>query len=350
MSGDSGVRSRTGATSSRRVTSHDVARLAGVSQPTVSRALRDNPLVPEATRQRVREAARALGYVPSQLGRSLSTRATQRIAMVADLDNPLYPVLLGPVHDELARAGYRTVLFAERSEGVEAYESLLDSSVDGIILTTALLRSTLPLELDRRGIPFVFLNRTNDLVERDSATADDRGGAAQVAELLVGLGHRHIGALLGPADTSTSRDREDGFRRALAEAGVALPERWVGRTDFTVAGGAAGLKELLTGSERPTAVFCVNDWVAVGALNAASELGLSVPHDLTVVGFDDVPMASWPVFRLTTVANPLADTARRAVQLLVERLASGPEAGFRHEAAPTTLVERATHGAPPPRN
>lgn len=336
-----------GAGRGARVTSRDVARLAGVSQPTVSRALRNHPLVPETTRARIREAAKALGYVPSQLGRSLSTQATHQVAMVADLDNPLYPILLGPVHDQLAESGYGTLLLAERSGEIEGHEALWDRSVDGVILSAESLRSLLPLELDRRGIPFVFLNRTHDLIDHDSATADDAGGGEQVARLLAGLGHRRIGVLLGPETTSTSRNREQGFRAALAEEGIAVPDKWVARSTYTEASGSEAFRQVMAGDDRPTAVFCINDNVAVGALNAARELGLSAPADVTIVGFDDLAIAAWPVFNLTTVANPLPATARRAAQLLIERLAAGPSAPYRHEVAPTSLVLRGTHGAPP---
>lgn len=331
---------------SPRVTSRDVARLAGVSQPTVSRALRNNPRVPEATRARIREAARALGYVPDQVGRSLSTRSTHRIAMLADLENTLYPSLLGPVHEQLALSGFGTLLLAERSEELEEYSALWDRSVDGAILSTTTLRSPLPLELAHRDVPFVFLNRTHDLVERDSATADDSGGAARVAELLVELGHRSIGALLGPETTSTSRDREKGFRTTLGEAGIAVPSRWVARTPYTVASGAEAFRRIMGGGERPTAVFCINDNVAVGALNAARELGISVPEEVSIVGFDDLEIASWPVFNLTTVANPMTETAKRAAQMLVDRLSSGQQAPFEHYVAPTSLVLRGTHARP----
>jgi LacI family transcriptional regulator len=329
-----------------RVTSHDVARLAGVSQPTVSRALRGNHRIPDETRARVLEAARALGYVPNQLGRSLSTQTTHRVAMVADLGNPLYPALLGPVHDELVRSGYRTVLFAEHRDEIEAYEGLLDRSVDGVILTAITLQSSLPYELSRRGIPFVFLNRLNELVEHDSATADDEGGAALVGELLLSLGHRRIGALFGPENTSTSRDRERGLRRRLGDEGIAIPARWTAHTSYTHEGGSAAFTAVMSRDDRPTALFCVNDYVAVGALNAARRMGIAVPDDLTVVGFDDLPEASWPVFDLTTVNNPLADSAQAAARLLVERLAGDASAPARHLVAATRLVLRSTHGQP----
>ena len=213
------------------VTSHDVARLAGVSQPTVSRALREDPRVSPDTRERVRLAAERLHYVPSAIGRSLSTRSTRRVAMVADLGNPLYPELMGPVHAALERHGYRLVLFAEDEnlDEATAYDRLFDQSIDGVVLTTTRLNSTLPAALTRRRIPYVMLNRTIPGAEAVSCVADNVAGARQVGQRFVADGHRRIAGLLGPEQTSTARDRERGFRDALAEAGVALPERYVHR-------------------------------------------------------------------------------------------------------------------------
>jgi LacI family transcriptional regulator len=325
------------------VTSHDVARLAGVSQATVSRALRDDDRVTAATKRRVHDAARALGYVRSELGRGLSTRATRRVALVVELDNALYQALVGPIHDELLDHEYRMLLLAERHDGGLA-ERLLDRSVDGAVLMTTRLTSVLPAQLAARDLPFVFLNRTSDVVDAPSVTADNIGGARAAAELLVGLGHSRIAAIVGPADTSTARDRETGFRTALAEAGVALPARRVYRREFDHATGRDGLDALLAVDDPPTAVFCANDFVAVGVLNRAIERGVAVPDDLAVVGFDDLDMASWPAFGLTTVHNPVRAMARRAAAMLVERLAD-PAAGGQ-EVFPTRLVLRRTHARP----
>ena len=256
------------------VTSHDVARLAGVSQATVSRALRPGTSVPDATRQRVERAARVLGYVPSRLGRSLVTSETGRIAMVADLGNPLFSTLLTPIHDVLSELGYQTLLLAEHQDRVDVYSGLFDRSVDGAILSTAKIGSVLPFELDRHAVPFVYLSRLVELVERDSVSADDIGGAARVGALFAELGHRHVGAILGPSDTSTSRDREHGFMRQLALAGIAVPPEAVVRTDYTTPNGYAAFRRLMDLDPRPTALFCGNDWLAVGALNGARELGI----------------------------------------------------------------------------
>jgi LacI family transcriptional regulator len=323
------------------VTSHDVARLAGVSQATVSRALRDDRRVTEATKQRVRDAAKALGYVPSELGRGLSTRATHRIALVVELENTLYQALIPAIHDELLGHGYRMVLLAERGDGGLA-ERLLDRSVDGAILMTTRLASTLPVDLAAHELPFVFLNRVGGVAGAPSVTADNVGGARAAAELLVGGGHTQLGAILGPADTSTTRDREAGFRGALADAGIALPSRRVFQREYDPRSGAEGLDFLLAGDDPPTAVFCANDFIAIGVLNRALERGVSVPDDLAVVGFDDLEMAAWPVYGLTTVRNPLQDMARRSATMLVD-LISDPVSGA-SEVFPTELVLRRTHG------
>ncbi|WP_326824326.1 LacI family DNA-binding transcriptional regulator [Streptosporangium sp. NBC_01756] len=330
------------------VTSHDVARLAGVSQPTVSRALRGDPRVSSATRDRVAEAARALGYVASEMGRSLSTRATHQIAMVADLDNPLYPSLIAPLHDALTELGYRMVLFAERGDEMANYERLLDRSVDGAVLTTTRLRSSLPYELSRREFPFVCLTRHSDIARTDTVSSDNVSGGRQAAGLLTGLGHTRIGALLGPADTSTSRDRETGLREGLETAGGILPARWVRRGGFDHQHGFAAFTDLMSLDERPTALFCASDAIAVGALNAATALGIRVPDDIAIVGFDDLDMASWPRFDLTTIRSPFVAMARAAAGLLVGRL-SGKESGApREEVFPVELVLRGTHGGQTP--
>jgi LacI family transcriptional regulator len=328
------------------VTSHDVARLAGVSQPTVSRALRDDPRVSQPTRRKVLEAARVLGYVPSELGRSLSTRVTRQIAMVADIDNALYPVLVRPIHDALAERGYRMVVVAEQGDEASAYERLFDRSADAAILTTTALHSSLPLELHRRGIPLVMLNRTSDVLEVDSVTADNHGGALAATRLLISLGHRDIGALLGPEATSTGRERQRGFTDALGEAGLPMRTEWVRRGWFDHAAGRAGLESILAEPVRPTALFCAGDSLAVGALNGARAAGVRVPEDLAVVGFDDIDMAAWPCFELTTVRVPLAEMAHQAVDFLVERLRGDVTSPYRHERMPTELVLRATHGSP----
>ncbi|MFC7342791.1 LacI family DNA-binding transcriptional regulator [Saccharopolyspora griseoalba] len=328
------------------ITSRDVARLAGVSQPTVSRALRGDQRVSEDTRQKVRRAAEALNYVPSETGRSLSTRMTKRIGVVVtDLTNPFYPHLIGPVHDELEAHGYRMMLFTERDETAVTSQRLLDRSIDGVVLATATVNSRLPEELRSRELPFVFLNREGGGQSGDAAVVDNELGGRLVAQELARLGHREVACIGGPPETTTGRDREMGFRLGLSEAGIALPESSVRRGPFDFDTGHRLLEEVL--ESRPTAVFCGNDVIAIGALNAALRLGARIPEDLTLVGFDDIPMASWAAFDLTTVHYDLSALAQAAARLLVERIESDEESGPRRTRFEPELVLRSTHGPPP---
>lgn len=326
------------------VTSRDVARMAGVSQPTVSRVLRGDPRVLPETKERILRATEKLGYVTASVGRSLSTRTTDQVAVVADLGNPLYPFLIASIHDELAAAGLKMVLLTERTDDAVVSQHLLDRSVDGVLLTTISAGSKLPRELRRREVPFVFLNRYLGGVAADRAVADNRGGGAAAAALLLELGHRDIGLIMGPANTSTSRERERGFKEQLDAAGVEVAAARVVHGGYRHDDGVQGYLRVSRGHRPPTAVFCFNDFVAVGAYNAALAAGLRVPDDLAIVGFDDVSMASWPAFALTTVNVPVAEMARSATQMLISRLRGGAPERPRHQVFATSLVLRRSHG------
>lgn len=330
------------------ITSRDVARLAGVSQPTVSRALRGDPRVAAETRVRIENAVAALGYVPSEAGRSLVTRTTRRIGIVvSDLTNPFYPHLIGPLHDALEQHGYRMMVFAERSDSQVSIEQLVDGSVDGVVLLTSSVGSPLPHELHRRRLPFVFLNRESGLGLGDAAVVDNELGGRLAATRLAELGHRRIAGIFGPQTTSTGRDREMGFRLALADSGIGLPPELTRRGPFEFDTGYRAMQELLALPTHPTAVFCGNDVVAIGAMNAALAQDVEIPADLSVIGFDDIPMAAWETFRLTSIGHNLEKMSAAAAGLLVERLAA-PDAGTppRRIVLEPHLVERATLAPP----
>lgn len=312
------------------VTSHDVARAAGVSQSTVSRALRDGSRISKATQERVRAVAAELGYIPSAMGRSLVTRSTRTVGIVVtDLTSVFYPHVIGPLHDELAARGYRMVLF---TEGVESnsppeeaeierlLDRLLDRSIDGVVLTTSRLDGRVPRHLAQRALPFVFLTRYVDGVAGESAVVDNSLGASLAASEAIRLGHTRIGTILGPDNTSTGRDRERGIRAALTAAEISLPEEMTRRGPFTFETGFSGMSELAALDQPPTVVLCGNDTVAIGAFNAARAKGLEIPQDVSIVGFDDLPIAEWEVFGLTTVNQPMEKMAQAAARLLIERI------------------------------
>ncbi len=329
------------------VTSRDVARIAGVSQPTVSRALRGLPGISDKTRQRVMKAAKDLNYVTSEIGRSLSTRSTGRIGvLVSDLANPFYPHLLKPLHDSLDEVGYRMVVFAESGESTSPLDKLINRSIDGVVLTASLIGSPLPYELARRSVPFVFLNREIEGIAADACVVDNRLGGRLVAEKFLALGHRRIGAIFGPDRTSTNRTREEGFRAGLGEGGVILRDAHVRRGTFSFETGRQSMLELLDQKSPPTAVFCANDVIAVGAYNAAVARSVRVPDELSLVGFDDIDMAAWDVFQLSTVRHDFDGMVESTVELLVDRIAH-PDGPVRRVVITPELVLRNTHGRAP---
>ena len=335
------------------LTSHDVAREAGLSQSTVSRALRGDARVTDETRERVLAAARRLGYTPNALGRNLSQRSTRTIGMVVtEIANPFYPNLIAPLHDELAELGYRMALFTERLEGEQAdpldhLEGLFDHGIDGAVLTTSTLDGEVARELTRRGLPFTFLTRVVDSIAADAVTVDNALGASLMAAEVARFGHRSVSAIFGPTNTSTGRDRERGFRAGLRAAGAVLDERAVHHGPYTVEAGREAMEAIIALDDRPTVVVCFNDLVAIGALNAARAAGLQVPADLSITGWDDLPMASWEICQLTTVRQSMHEMARAAARLVVERVeATGPLEPRRLLFDPE-LVLRATLGPPP---
>lgn len=360
-----GAGGRRGGHRAPTITSHDVARAAGVSQSTVSRVLRNDPRISEATRERVLAAARELRYVPSEVGRSLVTRSTRTIGIVVtDLTSMFYPYLIAPLHEEVDASDYRMVLF---TEGVETFEEeagpavsptrraldplldrLLDRSLDGVVLTTSRLDGTLSAELARASLPFVFLTRYAEGVAADSAVVDNSLGASLAASEAVRVGHTRFGAIFGPPDTSTGRDRARGVRVALTSAGLELPDTMVRHGPFSFETGYVQMTELLAQKPRPTVVLCSNDTVAIGAFNAARALGLGVPQDVSLVGFDDLPMAGWEVFSLTTVHQPMEEMARTAVRLLIERIEGKVEtSSVRQRMFEPHMVFRRTLAPPP---
>lgn len=330
-------------------TSKDVAKAAGVSQPTVSRALAGHPHVSAATRERVRKVAEELGYVPQESGRVLRSRRTRRIALVStpdDLLDPFHPQLVVPLHKALAAAGYRTTLLAETDDAA-VLAQVTDGSVDGVVLAGPRAGSSVPRQLAAAGVPHVLVARPAPEAGHPNCLADNRQGAAAVAELVAGLGHCEVALVLGPRRHRTSLDREAGFRAVLAAAGRSVRTR-VLRGGYDHATGVAAAQALLASARRPTAILCASDTIALGVLHEARLRGVDVPGELTVTGFDDIPVAAWEPYALTTVRHDADRMAAEAVRLLLARL--GPAAD---QAEPESVmvhadvVLRETHAPPP---
>ena len=330
------------------ITSRDIAREAGVSQSTVSRALRGDRRVAPATRQRILAVARSRAYTPNAAARTLITARAMTVGVVvADIANPFYPHLVDVLHDELALAGYRLVLFTDRTG--QAVEQILPQlqghAIDGVILASATVDSELAAGCRASGFPLVLLTRDVDALDVDRVVSDNVAGGRLAADTLLDLGHRTIATIGGHRSTSTGRDRLRGFSEALADRGHRVPPRYARLDRYSHASGYRAALELLSEDPRPTAIFCANDVLAIGAIDAAVQLHLRVPDECSIMGFDDVEMASWQVFQLTTVRQPLARMAEAAARMLVERI-EHPELAARRCVFEPELMWRRTIGPP----
>ena len=307
-----------------KVTSWDVARLAGVSQSAVSRAFTPGASVSAKTQSKVRAAANQLGYRPNVLARSLITGRSRMIGLVvAYLDNYFYPEALEKLSNALQAEGYHVLVFmASQTAGNidQVLDEILDYQVDGIILASVAMSSDLAARCQSAGVPAVLFNRDQDDAGLAAVTSDNRDGGRQVAEFLLAGGHRRISYIAGWEGASTQRDREAGFRETLAASSRDVCSRAVGNYRLDEARDAA--RAMFSASQRPDAVFVANDHMAFAVMDVLrSELGLRVPEDVSVIGFDDVPPAAWPAYDLTTVrqpANRMVDETVRMILAMIE--------------------------------
>ena len=306
------------------VTSLDVARLAQVSQSAVSRAYTPGASVSEVTRAKVEDAARKLGYRPNAIARSLITRRSRMIAVVMSyLDNQFYPVVLEKISQRLQRDGYHVLLFIADTREVDSVLSeILQYQVDGLVLASTALSSALALRCSDAGIPVVLFNRTiRDNHTCSSVTSDNYEGGRLVARHLVDTGHERIAYIAGMEDSSTNLDRERGFRDSLAEHGRRCFARAVGNYDFEQAKAAARHMFAGPAPQRPDAVFVANDHMAIAVMDALRmELGLRIPLDVSVVGFDNVRQAAWGSYQLTSVEQDTDAMIEATARMLLDQI------------------------------
>ena len=319
---------------------HDVARLAGVSQSAVSRAFTQGASISRGMREKVVEAAEELGYRPNMLARSLITRRSNIVGVgIGDVENLFFPLLLDRVSSRLSQHGLRTLLVTATTDAQvdRQVDELLNYRVDAIILLAAAMSSRLADQCQKAGIPVILVNRIARRGDSTySVTGDNAGGTRAIGRYLLTAGYRRMAFMAGHEDSSTSRSREQAFAAFLAEEGVAPPIRAVG--GFTRDGATAAARALLSRPDRPDVIFCANDQMAIATIEVARhELGLCVGEDIGIVGFDDIPMAGWPSFALTTYSQPVERMADKAVEF-VTRL-NDPQ-GERHEVIPGELIVR----------
>lgn len=309
-----------------RITSIDVARRAGVSASAVSRVYTPGASVSRTTAEKVRMAARELGYHPNALARSLITGRSRIIGLVvAYLDNQFYPDALEKLSNALQKRGYHVLIFmASRTVGNidNIFDEILGYQVDGIITASVAMSSELAARCQRAGVPVVLFNRSQDDERLSAVTSDNLRGGYKAADYLLSTGHRRIGYIAGWEGASTQRDREAGFTNRLAEAGIEHVAREVG--DFRHDRTQVAARRMFTTDDRPEAVFVANDHMAFAVMDILRfELGLRIPEDVSIVGYDDVPLAAWPAYDLTTVRQPANRMVAETVTILLDAIEGG---------------------------
>ena len=305
-----------------RITSLDVARSAGVSQSAVSRVF-SGASASKATIIKVRRAAEELGYRPDPIARAMITGKSRIIGLVvAYLDNQFYPLALERLSAALQAKGYHILVFlASNTEtGIaKVMQEFLDYQVDGIITASVGMTNDLTARCAAGGIPIVMFNRGQDGSGISSVTSANTQGARRVAEFLVAGQHSRIAHVAGWEGSSTGRDRRRGFLEGLAAAGTGAVEVIDGMYDRDVAADAA--RRLMERREPPDAIFVGNDHMAFAVMDRVRSLGFSVPGDVSVVGYDDVPLAAWGAYDLTTVRQPLNRMVEATVETLLAQIA-----------------------------
>lgn len=332
------------------VTSIDVARLAEVSQSAVSRTFTPGASVSDDTRRRVLEAARKLGYRPNAIASTLSTRRSRIVAVVVNsLQNQFYPLVIELLSQRLQKDGYHVLLFVTETEDADdLLVELLRYQVDGIVMASTMLSSGIAQQIADEGVPVVMFNRTPRGAHRVSTVeSDNAGGGRLVARFLAEGGHRRVAYLAGAEDSSTNQDRERGLRDGLAEHGLRIVARAVGNYEFERA--ALATQELFAygpASERPDALFVASDHMAFAAIDTLrGALGLRVPEDVSVVGFDNVPQAAWGAYQLTTVEQSAPTMIEATVRMLLRQL-EDDAVTREHIVVPVQLVLRGSARLP----
>lgn len=304
-----------------KVTSLQVAKLAGVSQSAVSRVFSGASASP-ATAKKVKKAAKQLGYRPNVLARAMITGKSRIIGLlVAYLDNQFYPEALERLSNALQAEGYHILIFTvpNSTDGIEGVvQDLLDYQVDGIIAASVSMSSSLTELCVKAGIPVVLFNRGQPGRGLSSVTSANIKGGRMATQALIDAGHERIAHIAGWAGSLTGRDRQQGFELAMSNAGLAPFAIIDGMFKRDIA--AATARRLMTGGTRPDAIFVGNDHMAFAVMDEIRQMGFSIPDDISIIGYDDVPLASWKAYDLTTVRQPVNRMVEATIATLLSSI------------------------------
>jgi DNA-binding LacI/PurR family transcriptional regulator len=326
------------------ITAHDVARVVGVSQSTISRAFTASASIAADTKARVMKAANALGYKPNVIARSLTTRRTHIVAIVmANLSDPFYPMVLDALTERIQARGCQTLLFVP-SPGQDVEDILpilLQYQVDAIVITSATVSSKMARTCAVRRTPVVLVNRYVPGLRIHAVSCDNVAAGRMVAEFLTNRGHTRPAFVAGLPEASTNLERRRGYLERLQELGVRSCTEEEGG-DYTFDAGFAATERILRRGKQPDAIFYASDVMAFGGMEALRGAGLRIPEDVSIVGFDDVPLCQWPSHGLTTVRQPVQEMAAAAIEMVGLREIPSVRAVPKVKLIPGTMVERSS--------
>ena len=329
----------------------DVAREAGVSVATVSRAFNESGPVSEETRQRIREVAVRLQYAPHGGARSLITNKTSAIGvLLPDLYGEFFSEVIRGIDHAAQRHGYHLLVSSshDAKNEIEAALLAMRGRVDGVIAMSPHLDAPALVANVPASLPVVLLNCQVEGVGYDAIAIDNRQGAYAMVRHLAGLGHRAIAIIRGARGNFDAGERLEGYRDALSDLRLERRPEWEVSGDFTETSGYQAISHLLAVANRPTAIFAANDSMAIGALSALREAGVRVPDDIAVTGFDDIPLARYMSPPLSSVHVAIAELGMRGVETLLHAIDCKNTHVRRHQRLSTTLVIRRSCGAPTP--
>ena len=305
-------------------TIYQVAERAGVSLSTVSRVLNGKASVNKVLKERVEKAVKELNYRPNSVARSLANNRTDSVGvLVPELNAPFFGDLMQAVESTLRAADKHVIISVGRNcleTEKDAVEFLISRNCDALIMHAEALSDEYLLELNQSKLPVALVNRQVEGLPEACTSLDNEKGGYLATRHLLELGHKDIAYISGPPDKCDASLRLEGHKRALSEAGLPINPQLIFNGDYSEEDGKIGLLELMARDMPFTALVCANDWMASGAISCARDLGMSLPHDLSVVGFDDVVFAHHVFPRLTTVSNPIAEMAEMSAKYILNKV------------------------------
>lgn len=324
-------------------TIHEVAKKAKVSSTTVSHVINNTRYVSPILRERVERAMSELNYKPNALARSLRLGQTHTLGLILpDSANPFFAEIGHAIEAAAFERGYSVILCNTENDQTKELlytEVLENKQVDGMIFVATGGNQDALSSIVHKGLPLVVVDREMGGLGLDTVTTTNYQGGLIATQHLIDLGHKIIGCVTGPSDITPSAERVNGYCDALDNARLNSPENMIVRGDFHAPSGFAAATQLFQQQPRPTALFVCNDMMAIGALQAAAKLGLRVPDDAAIVGFDNIELATYTIPPLTTISQPKQQIGQTAIQLILGRM-SDPSLSPRHEVLETRLVIR----------